>query len=167
VAEIAADYGGTGFRWATSTEERTALWQARHDAYYAALALRPGCRGWGTDVCVPISRLAECIEETQRDLAKLPMPCPVFGHVGDGNFHVLFVVNLHDQDEMKLAAAANDRMVARALAMGGTCTGEHGIGVGKLKHLVAEHGDGVRVMREIKRLLDPGNILNPGKVVEA
>jgi len=166
VGEIAAEFGGTTFRWATSTEKRTALWQARHDAYYAALALRPGCRGWGTDVCVPISRLAECIEETRADIAALPFPCPVFGHVGDGNFHILFVVDLHNPAEMKLVEEANSRLIKRALAMEGTCTGEHGIGMGKIRHLEEEHGDGVRVMKMIKSLLDPENVLNPGKVLQ-
>jgi D-lactate dehydrogenase (cytochrome) len=167
VAELASDYGGTEFRWATSTEQRNALWKARHDAYYAALALRPGCRGWGTDVCVPISRLAECIEETARDLAALPMPCPIFGHVGDGNFHILFIVDLKDPLEMALVEAANTRLIERALAMEGTCTGEHGIGLGKVKYLRAEHGDAVDLMRRIKGLIDPGNVMNPGKVLEA
>jgi D-lactate dehydrogenase (cytochrome) len=166
VGEIAAEHGGSGFQWTDSTEARSKLWQARHDAYYAALALRPGCRGWGTDACVPISRLAECIEETRTDLAKLPMPCPIFGHVGDGNFHILFIVDLANPAEMALAEAANERLIARALAMGGTSTGEHGIGIGKLTHLEAEHGDGVRVMRMLKRMMDPEGILNPGKVVE-
>jgi D-lactate dehydrogenase (cytochrome) len=129
--------------------------------------LRPGCRGWGTDVCVPISRLAECIEETARDLAALPMPCPIFGHVGDGNFHILFIVDLKDPLEMALVEAANTRLIERALAMEGTCTGEHGIGLGKVKYLRAEHGDAVDLMRRIKGLIDPGNVMNPGKVLEA
>jgi D-lactate dehydrogenase (cytochrome) len=165
VGQIAAEYGGTSFRWTASAAERNALWQARHDAYYAILALRPGCRGWGTDVCVPISRLAECIEETKRDLASAPFPCPVFGHVGDGNFHVVFILDLADMREMAIADECNRRLVRRALAMEGTCTGEHGIGSGKIEFLEQEHGSGVRLMKMMKRLIDPANIMNPGKVL--
>jgi D-lactate dehydrogenase (cytochrome) len=165
VGQIAAEYGGTSFRWTASAKEREALWQARHHAYYAILALRPGCRGWGTDVCVPISRMAECIEATKRDLAAAPFPCPVFGHVGDGNFHVFFILDLENERELALAAEYNGRLVRRALAMEGTCTGEAGIGCGKIDFLEEEHGSGVRLMKMVKRMLDPANIMNPGKVL--
>jgi D-lactate dehydrogenase (cytochrome) len=162
---IAAEYGGGNFRWATRPEERNRLWQARHDAYYAALALRPGARGWATDVCVPISRLAECISETKRDIVASGLLAPIVGHVGDGNFHLTFVIDPNDPEEMARAITLNERMVFRALACGGTCTGEHGIGYGKLDFLVAEHGEAVSVMRALKQALDPDNRFNPGKIV--
>ena len=162
---IAAEHGGASFRWATTQEERSKLWQARHDAYYAALALRPGSQGWATDVCVPISRLAECIAETKKDLAQSTVPSAMVGHVGDGNFHLVFMIDPDRPQEIAEASALNDRLVARALAMEGTSTGEHGVGYGKIDFLVAEHGEAVAVMRTIKRALDPDNILNPGKIV--
>ncbi len=165
VAAIAKDFGVGDFRWATRPEERSRLWQARHDAYYAALALRPGAKGWPTDVCVPISRLAECISETRRDIAESGLLAPIVGHVGDGNFHLVFVIDPEDVAEMDKAKALNDRMVMRAIGLGGTCTGEHGIGYGKLDFLQAEHGEAVGVMRLVKRALDPLNLMNPGKVV--
>jgi len=165
VKSVAADYGGNDFRWATTPEERSKLWQARHDAYYAALALRPGSKGWATDVCVPISRLAECISETQRDLADSPIPSALVGHVGDGNFHLVFMIDPQRPDEIAEAGRLNERMVARALAMEGTSTGEHGVGYGKMDFLVSEHGEALSVMRSIKKALDPDNILNPGKIV--
>jgi D-lactate dehydrogenase (cytochrome) len=165
VKEIAAEYGADDFRWATTPEERSKLWQARHDAYYAALALRPGSKGLATDVCVPISRLAECISETKQDLAQSPIPYALVGHVGDGNFHLVFMIDPQRPDEIAEANRLNDSMVARALAMEGTCTGEHGVGYGKMEFLVAEHGEAVSVMRTIKRALDPDGILNPGKIV--
>jgi D-lactate dehydrogenase (cytochrome) len=165
VKAIAAEHGGDDFRWASSPEERSKLWQARHDAYYAALALRPGSRGWPTDVCVPISRLAECIGETKRDLAQATIPSALAGHVGDGNFHLIFMIDPKSPEEIAEASRLNDRMVARALAMEGTCTGEHGIGYGKIDFLMAEHGDAVSVMCSIKQALDPNNILNPGKII--
>ncbi len=165
VKSIAADYGGVNFRWTTSAEERSKLWQARHDAYYAALAMRPGSKGWATDVCVPISRLVECIRETKQDLAQSSIPSALVGHVGDGNFHLVFMIDPSRPEEIAEASRLNDRMVARALAMEGTCTGEHGIGYGKMNFLVAEHGEAVSVMRTIKRALDPDNIMNPGKIV--
>ncbi|HEX3863279.1 MAG TPA: FAD-linked oxidase C-terminal domain-containing protein [Stellaceae bacterium] len=165
VNAIAAEQGGDDFRWATSAEERTKLWQARHDAYYAALALRPGSKGWPTDVCVPISRLADCIAETKRDLAQSAIPSALAGHVGDGNFHLIFMIDPESAEEIAEASRLNDRMVARALEMEGTCTGEHGIGFGKMDFLVAEHGDAVSVMRSIKRALDPLDIMNPGKIL--
>jgi D-lactate dehydrogenase (cytochrome) len=165
VKTIAADHGGTDFRWATTPEERTKLWQARHDAYYAALAMRPGSRGWATDVCVPISRLAECIRDTKQDLAKSRIPSALVGHVGDGNFHLVFMIDPDSPEEIAEANRLNDRMVTRALTMEGTCTGEHGVGYGKMQHLLEEHGDAVDLMRTIKRALDPGDIMNPGKIV--
>ena len=147
-------------------EDRAKLWQARHDAYYASLALRPGSRGWTTDVCVPISRLAECIRETKLDLADSPLIGPLVGHVGDGNFHLIMPVNPDSESELAAAEHLTDRLVARALAMGGTCTGEHGVGMGKMKFLEAEHGPAaLDVMRAIKQALDPGNLMNPGKVL--
>jgi D-lactate dehydrogenase (cytochrome) len=165
VNAIASEHGGDDFRWATTSEERSKLWQARHDAYYAALALRPGSKGWATDVCVPISRLAECITETKRDLAQSPLPYALVGHVGDGNFHLVFMIDPNRPEEVAEASRLNDRMVARALAMEGTSTGEHGVGYGKMDFLIAEHGEAVSVMRTIKKALDPDGILNPGKIV--
>jgi D-lactate dehydrogenase (cytochrome) len=165
VKAIASEYGGNDFRWATTSEERSKLWQARHDAYYAALALRPGSKGWATDVCVPISRLAECITETKRDLANSPIPSALVGHVGDGNFHLVFMIDPQRPDEIAEAGRLNDRIVARALAMDGTSTGEHGVGYGKMDFLVSEHGEALSVMRSIKKALDPDNIMNPGKIV--
>ncbi len=165
VKAIAGEHGGDDFRWATSPEERSKLWQARHDAYYAALALRPGSKGWPTDVCVPISRLAECIAETKRDLAGSTIPSALAGHVGDGNFHLIFMIDPTQPEEIAEASRLNDRMVRRALAMEGTCTGEHGIGYGKMDFLLAEHGEAVSVMRSIKMALDPAGIMNPGKII--
>src|SRR5690606_35809194 len=166
VQAIAAENGAGQFRWAQQAEDRTKLWQARHDAYYAALALRPGKKGWPTDVCVPISRLADCIGETLDDLKESGLLAPLVGHVGDGNFHLVYVIDPDDADEMARAAAHNSRMVKRAIAMGGTATGEHGIGTGKRAYLPIEHGeDAVDAMRALKRALDPDNIMNPGKVV--
>ncbi|KZD08314.1 FAD-binding oxidoreductase [Oceanibaculum pacificum] len=165
VKSIAGDFGGTDFKWATKAEERTALWEARHKAYYAALALRPGAKGWPTDVCVPISRLAECILETKKDIEASGMLAPLVGHVGDGNFHLVYVIDPDRPEELAQANALNDRMVLRALAMEGTCTGEHGIGYGKMDFLVAEAGEAVSVMRQIKLALDPDNLMNPGKIL--
>ena len=165
VAAFAEENGGTEFHWAATTEERNRLWQARHDGYFAALALRPGASGWATDVCVPISRLAECIEETRVDLAATGLCAPIVGHVGDGNFHLSFVLDPAQPNELAEAIRVNERMVARAIAMDGTCTGEHGVGMGKIDHLEAEHGAAVGVMRTLKRALDPLNIMNPGKIV--
>ena len=165
VKAIAADQGAEDFRWARSPEERSKLWQARHDAYYAALALRPGSKGWPTDVCVPISRLAECIAETKRDLAQSTIPSALAGHVGDGNFHLIFMIDPQSSEEIAEAARLNERMVHRALAMDGTCTGEHGIGYGKMDFLLTEHGEAVSVMASIKQALDPDYIMNPGKIV--
>lgn len=164
VKAIAAAHGGGEFAWSNRPEDRTRLWRARHEAYYAALALRPGSIGWATDVCVPISRLAECIAETHRDLATASLPATILGHVGDGNFHVVFAIDPASPSELEEVEALNDRLIARALDMGGTCTGEHGIGLGKQDWLVAELGDAVEQMKMIKRAFDPANILNPGKI---
>jgi D-lactate dehydrogenase (cytochrome) len=167
VEALAAERGGRGFEWATRLEDRERLWHARHNVHFAALALRPGCRSMATDVCVPISRLAECVLETKADHANLPFPVCLVGHAGDGNFHVIYLLDPADPAELDQARVLNERMVARALAMGGTCTGEHGVGYGKMKFLAAEHGEnGVEVMRSIKRALDPDNRMNPGKVVD-
>jgi len=164
--EIAQDFGGGPFAWATRVEDRTKLWQARHDAYWAGRTLRPGVQAFATDVCVPISRLAECVTETQRDLAQSSLLAPILGHVGDGNFHVTMLVDMADPDEVTRARALYERMIERALSMDGTCTGEHGIGQGKMKYLLAEHGPtALDSMRAIKQALDPQNILNPGKIV--
>jgi D-lactate dehydrogenase (cytochrome) len=165
VQEIAAEHGGGGFEWATTTEDRARLWQARHNTLFASRAMRPGGQSWVTDVCVPISRLAECILETKQDLAASRAFAPLVGHVGDGNFHLNFVFDAGDPSEFAEVKALNSRLVHRALAMGGTCTGEHGVGLGKIDYLAEEHGEAVEVMRAIKRALDPENRMNPGKVV--
>ncbi len=163
--EIAESYGGGSFDWATRTEDRNKLWQARHDAFWAAKTAMPGKESVATDVCVPISRLAECVEETRKDMEDHNLSGPIVGHVGDGNFHVVLFCDMEKQDEVDAAKAFLDRLVMRALAMDGTCTGEHGIGSGKRKFLQAEHGAGVQVMRSIKQAIDPENIMNPGKIL--
>lgn len=165
VQAVAAEHGGADFRWATDPAERKKIWQARHDAAYACKGLRPGCSIWATDVCVPISRLAECIVQTQADLESSFIPAPIVGHVGDGNFHLCFVLDMNDPKEVAEANRLNDRLIARALAMDGTCTGEHGIGYGKIDFLTAEHGEAVSLMRMVKKALDPDDIMNPGKIV--
>jgi D-lactate dehydrogenase (cytochrome) len=165
VRALAAGHGAGGFRWASELAERNRLWQARHQAYYAALALRPGAKGWPTDVCVPISRLAECIAQTHEDLAKSFLLAPMVGHVGDGNFHVLLLVDPERPEDLAEAQRLNDRMIERALRLEGTCTGEHGVGLGKRAYLRAEHGEAVDVMWAIKRALDPHDLMNPGKVL--
>ena len=164
VGEIAAELGGDDFARATRPEERKALWKARHEAYYAALALRPGSRGWATDVCVPISNLVECVRETRRDIDEAGLLAPIVGHAGDGNFHLSFIVDPENDDEMARARAVNGAMIERALSLGGTCTGEHGVGYGKIPWVEAEHGEAVDAMRAIKAALDPQGLLNPGKV---
>jgi D-lactate dehydrogenase (cytochrome) len=164
--ELAAEFNRGPFSWATSPEERTRLWQARHDVYWATNLLRPGARPLATDVCVPISRLADCVEETQRDIAETKLIAPIVGHVGDGNFHVSVLVDMTNPQEISQAKAFCDRLVVRALAMDGTCTGEHGIGQGKMAYLERElGGEALALMATIKRSLDPLNIMNPGKVV--
>jgi D-lactate dehydrogenase (cytochrome) len=164
--EIAKDLGGGPFDWATRAEDRTRLWQARHDSYWSIRQLRPGTEALSSDVCVPISRLAECVTETQRDAEQSGFVAPMVGHVGDGNFHMLLLVDVKDRAEVKRAEDLLERLVDRALAMGGTCTGEHGVGQGKMKYLKAEHGEAaLDAMRAIKKALDPLDILNPGKIV--
>jgi D-lactate dehydrogenase (cytochrome) len=166
--EIAADFGGGPFEWATKAEDRSRLWQARHDAYWAAVGLRPGAKAIATDVCVPISRLAECVIATQADIAASQLVAPIVGHVGDGNFHLSILVDMADAREIYRTEGLLERLVQRALSMEGTCTGEHGVGQGKMKYLKAEHGDAALLaMRAIKTALDPRNILNPGKIVTA
>lgn len=165
VEALAQENGGGDFRWSMKPEERSKLWQARHDAYFACMAKSPGKRGWATDVVVPISRLAECIVDTKDDIGANDLYAPICGHVGDGNFHCCIMVDLDDAEEMGRASAFNDRLVDRALAMGGSCTGEHGIGMGKIGSMTKEHGQpAVDMMLALKRALDPKNILNPGKV---
>ncbi len=165
VEAIAAGNGGSGFQWTSRAEERTALWQARHDAYFACLQLRPGTRAIASDVCVPLSRLTECIVATQADVAAMGVDIPIFGHVGDGNFHCVVLVDTDDPADVERMHAFNRRLVERAQSMEGTCTGEHGIGLGKQKYLRAELGDAVDLMRDIKRLFDPEDLLNPGKIL--
>lgn len=168
VQAIAAEHGGTGFEWSATPEDRTRLWTARHNAYFACLNLRPGARVLSTDVCVPISRLADCIVATEADVAATGLPIILLGHVGDGNFHLGINVDPASHDEMARAEALNRRLVARAIEMGGTSTGEHGIGMGKLEFLEREHGAAaLAAMRAIKRALDPKNLMNPGKVLPA
>jgi D-lactate dehydrogenase (cytochrome) len=165
VQEIAAQNAGEGFEWATRPEDRSRLWNARHNAYFAMLQLKPGCRAVTTDVCVPISRLAECVVETEQDLKASPLPCPIVGHVGDGNFHVAILIDPEKPEELVEAERLNQRIVQRALRMDGTCTGEHGVGLHKMGFLLEEHGEvAVDTMRSIKHALDPRNLMNPGKI---
>ena len=165
VEAIAAECGGTGFAWATDEQARKALWQARHDAYWAAVALRPGARGIATDVCVPISRLAEALLGAKQDIEASGLQAPIVGHVGDGNFHTVILVDPADPEEFERAWALDRAIVARGLALGGTCSGEHGVGLGKREFLEQEHGaEALAVMRGIKASLDPRGILNPGKM---
>ncbi|SFJ36622.1 FAD-binding oxidoreductase [Aerobium aerolatum] len=162
--EIVAEFGGGPFQWTSVAEERARLWKARHDAFWAGMSLRPGCKALSTDVCVPISRLAECIHETEEDIAASGLVAPIVGHVGDGNFHVLVLMNPDDPREVEATEAFVARLNMRAIGMEGTCTGEHGIGQGKAEFLPRELGDAVDVMRAIKQGLDPHNIMNPGKI---
>lgn len=167
VQAIAAEHQGQGFEWATRPEDRSRLWNARHNAYFAFLQLKPGCRAVTTDVCVPISRLADCVVETEQDLLASPLklPAPIVGHMGDGNFHVALLIDPDKPEEQEEAERINRRIVARAIAMDGTCTGEHGVGLHKMDFLVAEHGnDAIDLMRSVKQALDPKHILNPGKI---
>ncbi|MDK9698438.1 MAG: FAD-binding protein [Siculibacillus sp.] len=166
--EIAKDLGGGPFTWTTKAEERTKLWTARHDAYWAGLAMRPGCQTFSTDVCVPISRLADCIADTKQDIRASGLLAPIVGHVGDGNFHVLPLFDPADAAEVAKVKDFVGRLVERALAMEGTASGEHGVGQGKMKYLEAEHGRAaLDMMAAIKRALDPAGIMNPGKIVTA
>ncbi|MDO6587933.1 FAD-linked oxidase C-terminal domain-containing protein [Salipiger sp. 1_MG-2023] len=166
-AEIVADHGASTFRWSAREEERRALWALRHNGYYAILASRKGARALVTDICVPISRLADAVEQTQADIAASLIPGPILGHVGDGNFHAILLINPDQPAEIEEAKRLSHRMAERALALGGTCTGEHGIGMGKTGYMRAEHGDGWDVMGQIKTALDPMNLMNPGKLVPA
>ncbi|MGI9489367.1 MAG: FAD-binding oxidoreductase [Geminicoccaceae bacterium] len=166
VGEIAAEFGGDDFQWATRPEDRNRLWEARHNAFYAVMAAWPNTSAVVTDVCVPISRLAECIARTQEELKVNKLTSPLVGHAGDGNFHLSIMVDMDDPDELQRAKALSETMVEQALACGGTCTGEHGVGMGKMRYLEAEHGEALQAMRAIKNALDPGNIMNPGKVVQ-
>ena len=162
---IAEDLGGTGFDWATKPEDRAALWKMRHNAHWAVLASQPGARALVTDICVPISRLAEAVEETRADIAKSGLSGPILGHVGDGNFHAILLIDPKDPKQKETAMALSHAMVQRALGMGGTATGEHGIGVGKKKYMAQEHGAAWDVMGQLKQALDPDNIMNPGKML--
>jgi len=164
---IAGDNGGGPFLWTGIAEERTRLWKARHDAYWASLTLRPGAKGLSTDVCVPISRLAECVAETEADIEQAGLIAPIVGHAGDGNFHTLVLMDADDPSEIERVEEFVARLNLRALRMGGTCTGEHGIGQGKAGFMRREHGHGIEVMRAIKQALDPDDILNPGKILPA
>ena len=165
VEEIAREHGALGFEWATTPEARAVLWQARHDVYYATLASRPGARAMTTDVCVPISQLAPCILETQADARATGLAAPLVGHAGDGNFHLILMIDPEQPDEIARVSAYAERLVERALRMGGTCSGEHGVGLGKMKYLKAEHGEALDVMRTLKRALDPDDLMNPGKML--
>jgi D-lactate dehydrogenase (cytochrome) len=165
IESIANDHGGSRFQWATKPEERSRLWKARHNAYYAALAMAPGMQAFATDACVPISRLTDCVLETQADIESTGLVAPIVGHVGDGNFHLVVLFDPAKAGEREKAEGLAARVSRRAIAMGGTCTGEHGVGVHKLDALVAEHGEAVSLMQAIKRALDPNDILNPGKTV--
>ena len=163
--EIAADNGGGPFQWTSDPDARAKLWKARHDAYWASLTLRPGAKGISTDVCVPISRLAECVKLTEDDIAQIGLIAPIVGHAGDGNFHVLILLDVDDPAEIEASESFVARLNARALGMDGTCTGEHGIGQGKRGFLREELGDAVDVMRAVKQALDPLGIMNPGKIL--
>lgn len=166
VQDIARENGGEDFAWAERPEDRSKLWAARHNAYFAGLQLRPGCRASTTDVCVPISRLAECVTETAEELDQASFPYTIVGHVGDGNFHVLMLLDPDNAAEFQESEALNRRLVERAIRMGGTCTGEHGVGLHKMAFMEAEHGrDALDLMAALKNAFDPNNILNPGKVI--
>jgi D-lactate dehydrogenase (cytochrome) len=165
VQEIASDHGGNAFEWATTPEERTRLWTARHNAYFAALQSRPGCRAISTDTCVPISKLADCLLDSVAETEASGLPYFLVGHVGDGNFHFGYLIDPEIPSEREIAEDLNHKLVSRALRLGGTCTGEHGIGLHKMDFLVTEAGIGaVNMMRTLKQALDPHNIMNPGKI---
>jgi D-lactate dehydrogenase (cytochrome) len=166
VRQLAQDRNGTGFQAFTMPEERETLWKMRHEAYFANLQIRKSAKMFTTDICVPISRLADCIVAAKNDTANASFPAPIVGHVGDGNFHMSFVLDADNPAELAEARALEEKIILRALEMGGTCTGEHGIGIGRKKYLSVEHGTAVDVMRAIKQALDPDNRMNPGKMVE-
>ena len=163
---ICTNYNGHNFKWAHKTEDRNRLWKARHDAYYAALSISPNKRAMSTDVCVPLSKLADCIIESKLDLEKNNIIAPMVGHVGDGNFHLLMLCDPDNNEEMKKFKKTNDRLVKRAISMGGTCTGEHGIGLGKKEYLKLEHPTNIELMKKIKNIFDPNNIMNPNKIID-
>ncbi len=165
VEAIVAENGGADFEWANAVEDRNRLWKARHNAFYAVVSQRENARGWSSDVCVPVSQLSNCILKTRELLASCSVPAAILGHVGDGNYHVVFAVDPANQSELDEVAAINKKMVQYAISVGGTSTGEHGVGTGKIAYLRAEHGDAVDLMAVIKRAIDPGNIMNPGKVL--
>ncbi|MEM8870299.1 MAG: FAD-linked oxidase C-terminal domain-containing protein [Pseudomonadota bacterium] len=166
VGEVASEHGGADFEWSRDAEARNALWRMRHNGYYAQKALKPGCQAVATDICVPISRLAEAVEETRADIDRSGLMGPLIGHVGDGNFHAALLVEPGNTAELDIAKDLAARMNARALRLGGTVTGEHGVGMGKMAYMEAEHGHAWSVMAQIKRALDPKNLLNPGKIVQ-
>jgi len=168
VQGITSDNGGMDFEWAEQPEDRSRLWTARHNAYFAGLQLRPGCRASTTDVCVPISRLAECVSDTAAELDQASFPYTIVGHVGDGNFHVLMLLDADNPQEWEESESLNHRLVERAIQMEGTCTGEHGVGLHKMEFMLAEHGrDALDLMASLKKAFDPHNILNPGKIIPA
>jgi D-lactate dehydrogenase (cytochrome) len=166
VRKLAEEHKGRGFRSFTSPEEREALWKMRHEAYFANVAIRKGGKMFTTDICVPISRLADCIVESKKDVATASFPAPVVGHVGDGNFHMSFILDPENPAELAEAKVVEEKIIRRALEMGGTCTGEHGIGTGRIKYLREEHGAGLDAMRAVKQAFDPDNRMNPGKMVD-
>ncbi|CAI8247205.1 MAG: putative FAD-linked oxidoreductase [SAR116 cluster bacterium] len=163
--DIAAEHGGSGLNWATKAEDRNRLWKARHDAYYAAKALRPGAEGFVTDCCVPISHLAEAIARARVEIEKSGLVAPILGHVGDGNFHLVVLIDPDSRDELDAAHALAGALNMMSIDLGGTMTGEHGVGLGKKPYMQAEHGDAYAVMATIKQAMDPQNIMNPGKIV--
>jgi D-lactate dehydrogenase (cytochrome) len=166
VQDIARENGGLDFEWADQPEDRSRLWTARHNAYFAGIQLRPGCRSSTTDVCVPISRLAECVGETAAELDQASFPYTIVGHVGDGNFHVLMLLDPDNPHEWEESEGINHRLVQRAIRMDGTCTGEHGVGLHKMAFMLEEHGqDALDLMSSLKHAFDPNNILNPGKMI--
>ena len=164
IQEITREYGGANFIWKNLPEERNRLWEARHNAYYAALALKPGCEAWSSDVCVPITSLSDCIIESKEKLKEMNLQAPLVGHVGDGNFHLLYLIEPGDQEQFKKAKSHNKWMVEKAIDLGGTCTGEHGIGYGKAEFLAKEVGSSIKLMKGIKHAFDPKGLLNPGKL---
>ena len=166
MGEICNEFEGNEFKWTMNGEERNTMWQARHDAALGCVALRPGSKLFTTDVCVPISQLVDCILATKKDIGEANIIAPIVGHVGDGNFHVALLIGPDKfTSDLNVANEINSKLIKRALDMGGTCTGEHGIGYGKIEFLLAEHGEAVSVMRTLKLALDPDNIMNPGKIL--
>jgi len=165
VSAIVEENGGKDFEWANAPEERNRLWKARHNAFYAVVSQRPNAKGWSSDVCVPVSRLGDCILETRALLKDCTVPTAILGHVGDGNYHVVFAVDPNNAEELVEVAAINKKMVRHAISVGGTSTGEHGVGTGKIAYLREEHGDAVDLMSVIKRAVDPAGIMNPGKIL--